>query len=96
MTARRMTAVALAVIALAAGLGACGRSNPPKAPKGREAEYKYPRVYPAPATVLPAAADEFEVEVESEAPQEVEIRRLSPIPSPDSRTRTRTYGPFSR
>ena len=96
MTARRMTAVALAVIALAAGLGACGRSNPPKAPKGREAEYKYPRVYPAPATVLPAAADEIEVEVESEPPQEEEeIRRLSPIPS-DSRTRTRTYGPFSR
>lgn len=96
MTARRTTALALAVVALAAALVACGRSNPPKPPKGREAEYTYPRFYPAPATVLPAAAGEpgGTIESEPEPEPEEQIRSLSPIPSPDSRTRT--YGPFSR
>jgi len=86
----------LVLIAMAAALAACGRRNAPSSPKGREAEYTYPRFYPAPATVLPAGADESGVAVEREPPREEEIRRLSPIPSPDSRTRTRTYGPFSR
>ena len=94
MTARRTMATALAVIALATSLLACGRRNPPKPPKDREAEYTYPRFYPAPATVLPAAGAEPAGTIESEPEPEEQIRSLSPIPSPDSRTRT--YGPFSR
>jgi hypothetical protein len=94
VTARRTTAAALAVIALAAALVACGRRNPPRPTKDREAEYTYPRFYPAPATVLPAAGGEAGGTIESEPEPEEQIRSLSPIPSPDSRTRT--YGPFSR
>jgi hypothetical protein len=95
VTARRRLAAALAVVALATALGACGRRDAPRAPEGREGEYTYPRFYPAPATVLPATAggagDEVEVEVDTE-PEE-DIRKLSPIPPSDSRTTTTTYGP---
>ncbi len=96
MTARRATAGILLLMALAAGLVACGRRNAPSPPEGREAEYTYPRFYPAPATVLPAGADATEVEVERKPPPEEEIRRLSPVPSPTSRTTTRDFGRFSR
>ncbi len=96
MTARWSSAVVLTLAALAVGLAACGRRNPPSPPSDRKAEYTYPRFYPAPATVLPAGADESGVAAEREPPPEEEIRRLSPVPSPDSRTRSRTSGPFSR
>jgi len=93
VTARRTLAVALTVVVLATVLGACGRRNPPRPPEGRESEYTYPRFYPAPATVLPAAAGEAGVEVEGEPEPDDDIRRLSPIPPSDSRTTTTTYGP---
>ena len=96
MKTQRTAAMMLVLIAMAAALAACGRRNAPGPPKGREAEYTYPRFYPAPATVLPADAEESGVAVEREPPREEEIRRLSPVPSPDSRSRTRTSGPFSR
>lgn len=95
MTARRNSALVLAVVAVAIALAACGKRNPPSPPKDRRAEYTYPRFYPAPATVLPAGADTTVDPVENERLQEQPIRRLSPVPDPN-RTRTRTYGPFSR
>jgi predicted small lipoprotein YifL len=96
VTARRSSAVVLALAAVAVGLAACGRRNPPKPPNDRKAEYTYPRFYPAPATVLPDGADTTVRPVEEEPTQETQPRKLSPVPSPDSRTRTRTFGPSSR
>lgn len=92
MTARRILVAALAVAALAAALGACGRRNAPKPPEGRESEYTYPRFYPAPATVVPAVTGGPKDETEDEAGPEEEIRRLSPMPPDPSRTTTTTYG----
>ncbi len=43
---------------LALALSACGKRADPRAPDGEEAAYTYPRVYPNPATVLPAGAED--------------------------------------
>jgi hypothetical protein len=92
-----MLAAALSVIALTTLLGACGRRNPPRPPEGRESEYTFPRFYPAPATVLPAAPGGARTgagdEVEDDTEPEDDIRKLSPIPPSSSRTTTKTYGP---
>jgi hypothetical protein len=56
-------AVALAVglaVALAGGLGACGKRGDLEPPEGEAAAYTWPRVYPDPATVRPEAEAETE------------------------------------
>ena len=55
---RKGIALALVALALAGGLAACGKRGDPKPPKGREAEFTYPQVYPKPSTVLPGQEPE--------------------------------------
>ncbi len=43
---------------LALALSACGKRADLRAPDGEEAAYTYPRVYPNPATVLPAGTED--------------------------------------
>ncbi len=93
MTARRASrlrwAAVLGLVALAAGLSACGKRGNLKPPEGEEKAYSYPRFYPAADTVVPSA----ELPAEEEAFPEAEPagRPLSPIPSTLDRTRTETY-----
>ena len=64
--ARRITLAGLCALLLAAGPIACGKRGALEAPEGREAEFTYPKAYPAPSGVLPkgepaeAAAEEEE------------------------------------
>ena len=43
---------------LVLGLAACGKKGSPKPPEGQEADYTYPRDYPAPETVVPGGTEE--------------------------------------
>ena len=76
------------LLALAAGLllGACGKKGAPGAPPGREAEFTYPRAYPAPASVVPPLPDSAETE------KKAEPDRPSLSPGPYERRKTTTYG----
>ncbi len=94
MTARRTLGVLLALAVIAPALVACGKRSAPKAPAGQESEYSYPRLYPAPESVLPkgaSAAEEEAAEAEAEE-KPIGVRKLSPIPPSSSRTKTTTYG----
>jgi len=82
-----------AAMLLAAALGACGKKSPPGPPDGLEAEYTWPRAYPAPIGVAPAAAEEEET-TPSASPAPA-ASPLSPFPEPFNRTRSTTYGPKS-
>jgi hypothetical protein len=79
-------AIILTLAAAAVLLGACGKKGSPGAPPGREAEFTYPRVYPAPESVVPPLPD-FEA-VEEEPKQERLIKGATPY----ERSKTTTYG----
>ena len=83
MTCGRLILVAV-VMALA--LSACGKRAPVRAPDGAEEAYTYPRVYPNPATVLPAGTPDTKLrsrEIPGGAGD------LSSFPNPRTKT---TYG----
>lgn len=77
----------LTAFLLAGALTACGKKSDVAPPEGEGASYTYPRVYPAPASVLPGAEDE-ETPRSRAAP--VRAGGLTPFPS-DTQTKT-TYG----
>jgi hypothetical protein len=53
----RTARIALA-LALLFALGACGKEDRPSAPKGEEANYTHPQVYPNPSTVVPMGEED--------------------------------------
>jgi predicted small lipoprotein YifL len=83
---RKGIALVAITLALAGGLSACGKRGDLEPPKGEEAQYTYPHVYPKPSTVLPAQEPEAR-------PRSLEKPRgaggISVFPSDE---RTRTYG----
>ena len=76
----------LLALAAAVLLGACGKKGSPGAPPGREAEFTYPRAYPAPASVVPPLSGSVETE------KTAEPDRPSLSPGPYERRKTTTYG----
>ncbi len=86
-------AVILAVLALAVGLGACGKKGRLEAPEGEESAYTYPHFYPARSSVVPSGRPGAEEEEEEELEDTlVPEPTLSRFPTSPSRTTTKTYG----
>ena len=72
-------------LALAGGLGACGKKGAPRPPEGEAANYTFPKTYPNPATVGPDQSEE--VRKSREAPAHAGGITVFPT---DSRSKT-TY-----
>jgi hypothetical protein len=81
-TSWKLVLAAALALPLVLGLAACGKKGSPKPPEGQEADYTYPRAYPAPETVVPGGSEES-------GP----ARSDSPlwIFGTESRTKTKTY-----
>ncbi len=88
MTSKRLDLgrLILVAVATALALSACGKRAPLRAPDGAEEAYTYPRVYPNPATVVPAGTPDPKLrsrEIPGAAGD------LSTFPNPRTKT---TYG----
>jgi predicted small lipoprotein YifL len=73
----------LAMLVAALALSACGKSAPVRPPDDAATAYTFPKVYPNPATVLPAGSTDTTLR-SREIP--VGAGNLSPLPNARKRT----------